>query len=127
MGTLHKSGEDYLEAILFIERQNGRVRSIDIANHLKVSRPSVNRALNNLEEMGYVTKPIYGEVTITENGRKKAEAVAGKHAALTRLLTEVLGVSRGVAEEDACKIEHDISDETTRKLIEYLDKKEDIC
>ena len=125
MNKLYKSGEDYLEAVLFIEQKKGRVKSIDIANYLGVSRPSVNRALTNLQEMGYISKPIYGEVTITDEGRKRAEVVAKKHVALTRLLTEVLGVSREVAEKDACKIEHDISDETTEKLVEYLKKTED--
>ena len=124
MKNLYKSGEDYLEAVLFIERKKGRVKSIDVANYLGVSRPSVNRALTNLQEMGYVSKPIYGEVTITDEGRKRAEVVAKKHVALTQLLTDVLGVSHEVAEKDACKIEHDISDETTEKLIEYLKKTE---
>ncbi|MDE7191621.1 MAG: metal-dependent transcriptional regulator [Clostridia bacterium] len=120
MSQLHKSGEDYLEAILFIEEQKGRVKSVDIANFLGVSKPSVNKALTILQEMGYVSKPSYGEVTITQEGRKKAKTVAVKHMALTRLLTEVLGVSADTAEKDACKIEHDISDETTQKLIEFL-------
>ncbi|MDE6189185.1 MAG: metal-dependent transcriptional regulator [Clostridia bacterium] len=124
MNQLHKSGEDYLEAVLFIEQQKGRVRSIDIARYLSVSKPSVNRALTNLQEMGYINKPTYGEVTITEAGRKRARTVAQKHLALTQFLTKVLGVSLSVAEKDACKIEHDISDETTQKLIEYLKKQE---
>ena len=122
MSQLHKSGEDYLEAILFIEEQKGRVKSVDIANYLGVSKPSVNKALTILQEMGYVSKPSYGEVTITEEGRKRAKIVAVKHVALTRLLTDVLGVSADTAEKDACKIEHDISEETTQKLIKFLDK-----
>ena len=122
MSQLHKSGEDYLEAILFIEEQKGRVKSVDIANALSVSKPSVNKALTILQEMGYVSKPSYGEVTITEEGRKRAKIVAVKHVALTRLLTDVLGVGAETAEKDACKIEHDISEETTGKLIQYLDK-----
>ncbi len=124
MSQLHKSGEDYLEAVLFIERQKGRVKSVDIAKYLGVSKPSVNKALTNLQEMGYVNKPIYGEVSITKEGRERAETVARKHVALTKLLTEVLGVSPDVAEKDACKIEHDISEETTIKLIYYLKDKE---
>ncbi|MDE6473763.1 MAG: metal-dependent transcriptional regulator [Clostridia bacterium] len=122
MSQLHKSGEDYLEAILFIEEQKGRVKSVDIANFLGVSKPSVNKALTILQEMGYVSKPSYGEVTITQEGKKRAMSVAVKHKALTRLLTEVLGVCSDTAEKDACKIEHDISDETTQKLIEFLSK-----
>lgn len=124
MSQLLKSGEDYLEAVLFIEKQKGRVKSVDIANYLGVSKPSVNKALTNLQNMGYISKPIYGEVTITQEGRIKAEIVASKHIALTQLLTDVLGVSPEVAEKDACKIEHDISEETTEKLIEYLKKAE---
>ncbi|MDE7071326.1 MAG: metal-dependent transcriptional regulator [Clostridia bacterium] len=122
MSQLHKSGEDYLEAILFIEEQKGRVKSVDIANALGVSKPSVNKALTILQEMGYVSKPNYGEVTITQEGRRKAKIIAEKHVALTKLLTDVLGVSAETAEKDACKIEHDISEETTGKLIEYLNK-----
>lgn len=121
MSQLHKSGEDYLEAVLFIEAQKGRVKSIDVANYLGVSKPSVNRALNILQDMGYISKPSYGEVTITDEGRKTAKLIAQKHVALTRLLTDVLGVSPDVAEKDACKIEHDISQETTQRLIEFLD------
>ncbi len=120
MSQLHKSGEDYLEAILFIEEQQGRVKSVDIANFLGVSKPSVNKALTILQEMGYVSKPSYGEVTITQEGKRRAKSVAVKHKALTKLLTEVLGVGADTAEKDACKIEHDISDETTQKLIEFL-------
>ncbi len=120
MSDLRKSGEDYLEAILFIEEEKGIVKSVDIATYLGVSKPSVNKALTILQEMGYVSKPNYSQVTITQEGRKKAKAVAQKHSALTRLLTDVLGVSEEVAEKDACKIEHDISEETTQKLIAFL-------
>ncbi len=120
MSDLRKSGEDYLEAILFIEEEKGIVKSVDIATYLGVSKPSVNKALTILQEMGYVSKPNYSQVTITQEGRKKAKAVAQKHSALTRLLTDVLGVSEEVAEKDACKIEHDISEETTEKLIAFL-------
>lgn len=109
MSDLRKSGEDYLEAILFIEEEKGIVKSVDIATYLGVSKPSVNKALTILQEMGYVSKPNYSQVTITQEGRKKAKAVAQKHSALTRLLTDVLGVSEEVAEKDACKIEHDLS------------------
>lgn len=124
MASLYKSGEDYLEAVLFIEQQKGRVRSVDIAKYLGVSKPSVNKALSILQEMGYVNKPDYGDVTITDEGRKKAQTVALKHKALTRLLTDVLGVEPETADKDACKIEHDISEETTRKLIDYLNSLE---
>ena len=120
MSDLRKSGEDYLEAILFIEEEKGIVKSVDIATYLGVSKPSVNKALTILQGMGYVSKPNYSQVTITQEGRKKAKAVAQKHSALTRLLTDVLGVSEEVAEKDACKIEHDISEETTEKLIAFL-------
>lgn len=121
---LLKSGEDYLEAILMIEREHGKIRSVDIANYLNVSRPSVNRALNVLQEKGYVNKPDYGTVTITEAGRRRAESVARRHAMLTRLLTEVLGVSAETAEQDACRIEHDISRETSQKLQEYFERQD---
>lgn len=117
---LFKSGEDYLEAILEIEQRNGKVRSVDVANLLGVSRPSVSRAMNVLQEKGYISKPTYGEVTITPLGRARAESVARRHAALQRLLIEVLGVSEETAKADACKIEHDISIETTDKLTAFL-------
>lgn len=123
---LHKSGEDYLEAVLFIEQQKGVVKSVDIAKYLGVSKPSVNKALTILQSMGYIDKPIYGDVTITNSGRQRAMLVARKHRALTKLLVDVLGVSQEVAEKDACKIEHDISEETTQKLIDYLNKMEEV-
>ena len=126
--NLLKSGEDYLEAVLFVEQRYGKIRSVDVANLLGVSRPSVNRALRILQDKGYITKPDYGTVTITPLGRERAESVARRHGALTRLLVDVLGVRADIAQRDACKIEHDISAETLERLEAFLqryDRKED--
>jgi Mn-dependent DtxR family transcriptional regulator len=85
-----------------------------------VSKPSTFRALQNLSEQGYIQKQAYGAVTLTEKGRTEAQTIRNKHKAIRTLLTDTLGVSPAIAEADACKIEHFISDETTQKLFEFL-------
>lgn len=109
--TLHESGEDYLETILILEERNGYVRSIDIANELNFSKPSVSRAVKILRENGYINVDGKGHIQFTEEGRAKAEAVYDRHKTLTSAL-EMMGVSPEQAEADACRIEHIISEET---------------
>lgn len=120
MSVIYKSGEDYLEAVLKVERENGVIRGVDIAKELGVSRGSVSRGLDKLVEKKYLEKETYGEIRLTDLGRKKALDITKKHKALTEFLTNVLGVSPDTAETDACKIEHDLSEETTEKLYEFL-------
>ncbi|MCL2176658.1 MAG: metal-dependent transcriptional regulator [Firmicutes bacterium] len=122
--TLKKSGEDYLEAIYTIKSKYNKmkVKSVDIANYLGVSKPSTNRALNILIEYGYVEKEDYGAVTLTDCGINLAKSIKRKHDNIKLLLTKLLGVSEAQAEIDACKIEHTLSHETTQKLEELISK-----
>ena len=109
--TLHQSGEDYLEAILILQEKQGNVRSIDIARHLNYSKPSVSRAVGVLRENGYITVSEEGMIHLTEQGRQVAESMYERHRLLTAWLIK-LGVSKEVAAEDACKLEHDLSEES---------------
>lgn len=110
----HKSDEsmeDYLETILLLQRNNGHVRSIDIAAELGYSKPSVSVAMKNLREKDFITMAETGYITLTDSGLEKAEKVLERHTLLSDWLIH-LGVSEETAKEDACRIEHDISEET---------------
>lgn len=114
----HKSDEsmeDYLETILLLQRQNGRVRSIDIASQLDFTKASVSIAMKNLREKGFITMAETGYITLTEEGLEKAGSVLERHNLLSDWLIR-LGVSEEVAVRDACRIEHDISEETFNVL-----------
>lgn len=116
---IQESGENYLETILMLEQKNGTVRSIDIANELEFSKPSVSRAMSILRTAGYITMDKNNLILLTEEGRKRAEAVYDRHCTLTRFL-EALGVSAENAAADACRIEHIISEETFDKIKGFL-------
>lgn len=111
---IHESGENYLEAILALS-EKGPVRSIDVAQHLGFSKPSVSRAMSLLRENGYVVMDDIGLLTLTPEGRTIAERIYERHRLITQWLIR-LGVDPEVAAEDACKIEHDLSDETFAAL-----------
>lgn len=117
--AIHKSGEDYLEAILMIQEEKGFCRSIDVAHHLNVSKPSVSVAMGLLRENGMITTGVDGQLHFTEAGRKLASDVYGRHCLLTEFLLS-LGVSEETAKEDACKIEHDLSPETYQCLSRFM-------
>lgn len=119
---IHKIGqssEDYLETILELEKK-GKVRSVDIARELNVSKPSVNKAMNVLKDMNYITQEDYGDVRLTEEGRQLAEKILERHHLLRAFFENVLRVSPSVAEEDACKVEHVVSEETLNKIKEFM-------
>lgn len=118
---MNKSGEDYLEAILNLEDGASGARITDIAEHLKVSKPSVNRAMKVLGEKGYVNHETYGKITLTERGRSYASMVYSRHTTLVDFLRNILNVSEEVAMRDACLIEHDVSSETMEKIRSYLE------
>lgn len=114
----HKSAEsmeDYLETILILQNQNGYVRSIDIANELNYTKASVSVAMKGLREKEYITMAETGYITLTAKGLAEAEKVLERHNLLSDWLIR-LGVSENVAREDACRIEHDISEETFQVL-----------
>jgi Mn-dependent DtxR family transcriptional regulator len=113
---LHESGENYLETILILRQRMGYVRSIDVANELGFSKPSVSRAVSILKNDGYITIEPSGNICLTELGMQKAAGVYDRHVSITRYLVEVLNVTPEVAEADACRIEHIISDETFDKI-----------
>lgn len=117
---LSASSQDYLEALLVLSQGKDSVRSVDVANRLGVSRASVNKAIGVLKELGFVTQERYGEVELTEEGRKAAVAVQKRHSTLKFFLKEVLGVGEENAENDACRMEHVISIETLEKLQIFL-------
>ncbi len=116
---IHESAEDYLEAILMIQLEKGRVRSIDVAHKLNYSKPSVSRAVSLLRDNGYLNMARDGMLELTESGRSIAETIYERHVLLTRWLVS-LGVPEEQASEDACKLEHDVSHATFEKLKEHI-------
>lgn len=106
-----ESLEDYLETILMLQKSRGQVRSIDIANEMNFTKPSVSVAMKNLREKGYITMDSTGYITLTEVGRQRAEDVLERHTILADLLMRI-GVSKETALADACKVEHDLSEES---------------
>jgi len=118
---LSSSAEDYLEAIYVLERKNGAVRVKDISARLKVSMPSVHQALHVLSETGLIRHENYGYIELTEKGRRRGKKIYRTHKMLTKFFNEILDVSIPQAEEDACKIEHDISSETLERLVAFID------
>lgn len=113
--NIHESAEDYLEAILRLQILQGQVRSIDIARELGFSKPSVSVAMKRLRENGYIEMAANGSITLLAPGREIAEHIYERHRLLTDFFV-ALGVSEDVAAADACKIEHDLSDETFSRL-----------
>ncbi len=116
----NEASENYLEAILVLEKNNNQVRMSDIAKYLNVSKPSVNKAMNILKDAGYILQQRYGTILLTDSGRSYARKVYDRHTLFKRFFTEVLHVSEVTAEEDACHMEHCISDETMEKLNIFL-------
>ena len=106
-----ESLEDYLETILILQKKNGQVRSIDIANEMNYTKPSVSIAMKNLREKQYITMADNGYITLTETGMQRAESVLERHTILSSWLISI-GVSRDTAMEDACRVEHDLSQES---------------
>ena len=119
--AIHESGENYLEAILVLNNKSGFVRSIDVANHLGVTKPSVSRAMSILKSDGYIDFAEDGQLTLTETGKRIAETMFERHQMLTDFLIS-LGVDEEIAVEDACRIEHVISAESFAKLREFVEK-----
>lgn len=112
---IHESAEDYLETILILERRNGSVRSIDIVNERKYSKPSISIAMKKLRENGYIEMDSGGYITLREEGREIAERIYRRHE-LLRTMLEAVGVEEKKAADEACRIEHIIDDDTFDKL-----------
>lgn len=118
---IHESAENYLETILVLHQRKGSVRSIDIANELEFSKPSVSVAMKNLRLKGYIEMDASGLIHLLPEGRAIAEAVLEKHRLMTQFLM-ALGVREEVAAEDACRIEHVLSDESFEAIKEHARK-----
>ena len=110
-----ESGEDYLERILILQEKLGNVRSIDLANDMHFSKPSVSVAIHKLEEGGYLTIDANGYLHLTKKGNEVASKIYERHVLLTKLFVSI-GVDEETASKDACKIEHDLSEKTIEAL-----------
>lgn len=111
-----QSGEDYLETILVLRMKKGSVRSIDVADELGYSKPSVSRAMGILRKKEYITVDTDGQIHLTEAGAEKANQVYERHCIIGEFLIKVLGVSHQTAEDDACRLEHVLSQESFERI-----------
>lgn len=118
---MRKSAEDYLEAMLMLKNERGYIRSSDVADLLHVTRPSVSAAVRKLKDNGFLTMNEESLIDLTESGMAVASNIYHRHRVLTRLF-EAMGVSRDTARDDACKIEHDISEETFAALCRCVER-----
>lgn len=112
---MQESPEDYLETILVLSKELGNVRSIDVANHLGYSKPSISVAMKRLRENGYVSTDEHGYLILTGSGLSIANKIYERHMVIAQFLTSI-GVEEKIAKKDACRMEHVISDETFEKL-----------
>lgn len=119
--AITESVADYLEAIMLLQRAKGHVRAIDIAKHFDYSRPTVSQTLKSFKAKGYVEVGENGFVVLTKAGEEIAEATYERHVLLTDVL-RAIGVSEEIAEEDACRLEHDISDETFQRIRDFYNR-----
>ena len=115
-----ESAENYLETILILQKRNGTVRSIDIAGELEYTKPSVSVAMKNLRENGYIEMDKLGHITLSDAGLAIAKSVYERHTALSTFLTAI-GVSEQTAREDACRMEHIISEETFEAIKKHTE------
>lgn len=122
---LQESGEMYLETIYVLSKTSSAVRSIDVAEHMGYSKPSVSRAMGILKQGGYVVADENGFLSLTEAGLAAANKIFQRHTVLTRLLT-AMGVSEATAAEDACKIEHVISDKAFAAIKEHIHRRDSV-
>lgn len=121
MEKISMSHEDYLEAIVMLGGTTEQpVRSVDVAAKMGVSKASVNKAVSTLKEKHLVDQPYYGDITLTEKGYEYGTSVLGRHELLLTFLTEHLGIDVSVAEEEACQMEHAISDESFEKWATFI-------
>ena len=117
---IQRSGEDYLETIYILQQRTGYVRSIDIATEMNYSKPSVSKGMSILRELGYITMEQDGQIKLTESGEKRAKEVYSRHLVIREFFIRKLGVNVDVAEIDACKVEHVISEETYLRLKDFM-------
>ena len=116
-----RAAEDYLEAMLMMQEKHGYIRSIDVADYLGVTKPSVSYTTKRLRESGYITMDKDGLITLTDSGMQIASSMLDRHHMLTQFLI-TLGVDRETAEKDACRMEHDISQQTYEAICSHAAK-----
>lgn len=116
--NIHKSSEDYLETMLMMQKKHGYIRSIDVAAELGVTKPSVSYATKRLREAGYLTMDAENYITLTDTGMAIAKRMFERHTLLTEFFIR-LGVDEATAREDACKVEHDLSERTFDAICEH--------
>ena len=121
MKKSHESAEDYLETILILRERNGNVRSIDIVNEMNYSKPSISIAMKKLKGEGLVEMDLNGYITLTKNGEEVARRIYSRHQLLEKVLIAI-GVDTKTAAEEACRIEHDINDDTYDKINAFYEK-----
>ena len=121
MHEIQESGEMYLETILILSNQKANVRSIDVANYMNYSKPSISRGIGILKDDGYVTVDEGGFLHLTESGRAIAEKIYERHRVLAAFF-ESIGISEETASADACRIEHVISDETFSAIKKFIEQ-----
>jgi Mn-dependent DtxR family transcriptional regulator len=121
MKKSHESAEDYLENILILRERNGNVRSIDIVNEMNYSKPSISIAMKKLRTEGFVEMDLNGYITLTERGEEIAQRIYSRHKLLEKVLMAI-GVDQETASEEACRIEHDINDDTYDKINAFYQK-----
>ena len=119
-GKLRKSAEDYLEAMLMMKEKHGFIRSVDVSEHLGVTKPSVSYAVKHLRESGHIVMDRDGFITLTDAGMEIAADIYNRHKKLTHFFTAI-GVDPETAREDACKVEHDLSAETFNAICRYVE------
>ena len=119
---LQESGENYLETIFLLNQKNGSVRSIDVANELNFSKPSISRAMRILKEAGFILIEKNGQIQLTEAGYNRAKAIYERHCLIKDFLIKTLQISDDLADKDACRIEHVISDETFEQMKRLFQK-----
>ena len=117
--SIHESGEMYLETIHVLQKKNGYVRSVDISEHMGYSKPSISRAVGLRKKQGYITVDDSGYISLTEAGLSVANKIYERHTVLSNLLT-ALGVDQETATEDACRLEHAISDQSFEAIKKHL-------
>lgn len=116
---IKESKEDYLEAILILNKRNGSVRAIDLCKYFGYSRPTISQTIKSFKDAGYVNVSANNHITLTEKGAEIANIIYERHETLTEFFIK-LGVSEENAKEDACKLEHDLSEESYLKIKEFL-------
>ena len=123
--VIHESAEDYLESILVLRERRGIVHSIDIVNELGFSKPSVSIAMKKLRESGYISMAADGTITLNDSGMEIASRIYSRHKTITQLF-QYLGVSPEQAAIDACKVEHDLSQETFDRICDFVGRDENV-